>query len=101
MSSTTASASNLFIDLATFAELEGFMYGGPNAITWFVSSVQKSNWFSYIPIQLRHTGTVDFAQNNVSASVNRSADYVLSIWFHAQIPQIWLPNNTGIQNNAS
>lgn len=90
MSTTTCAASNLFIDLATFSELEGFLYGGPNAITWFVASVQKSNWFSYIPITLRHNGTIDFGQKNVSASVNRSADYCLHTWFRAQIPQLEL-----------
>lgn len=88
MSSTSLTASTLFIDLASFAELEGFLYGGPNAITWFVGTVQKSNWFAFIPIHLRHTGTIDFGQKNVSASINRSADYVMSIWFRAQIPQI-------------
>ena len=37
MSNSTVTASVVFIDLATFAELEGFIYGGPNAITWFVA----------------------------------------------------------------
>jgi hypothetical protein len=91
MTTSTTAASNCFIDLATFAELEGFLYGGPNAITWFVASVQKGNWFSYIPISLRHVaGTPDFGQRNVAASVNRSGDYVLAIWFRAQIPLIGL-----------
>lgn len=87
---TSVSAANLFIDLATFAELEAFLYGGPNAITWFVASVQKANWFSYLPITLRATGTIDFGQKNVSASVNRSGDYVLAVWFRCQIPQVVL-----------
>jgi hypothetical protein len=89
MSSSQTAASNVFIDLATFSELEGFLYGGPNAITLFVASVQKANWFSYIPISLRHvTGVPDFGQKNIAASVNRSGDYVLSVWFNTQIPQI-------------
>ena len=87
---SSPATSATFIDLATFSEQEGFLYGGPDAITWFVRGVQKSNWFSYIPIQLRAQGLFDFGQKNASASVNRSGDYVLDIWFRAQIPQIAL-----------
>ena len=90
MSLSSQAASNVFIDLATFSEVEGFIYGGPTAITWFVRGVQKANWFSYIPIQLRHQGTFDFGQRNASASVNRSGDYVLACWFRVQIPQVQL-----------
>lgn len=86
----TVSASVTFIDLATASDLECFLYGGPCAITWFVASVQKSNWFATVPIQLRSTGTVDFGQKNVSATLNRSGDYVLNVWFRAQIPQLVL-----------
>lgn len=94
MSGTSSvSTSVTFIDLATYSELEGFVYGGPEAITWFVASVQKANWFSYVPISLRHTaGNVDFGAKNVAASVNRSGDYVIHVWFRAQIPQIELYN---------
>jgi len=98
MSFSTVTAANVFIDLATFSELEGFIYGGPDAVTWFVAAVQKANWMSFVPIHLRHLGGVDFAQKNTSAAVNRSGDYVLSIWFRAQIPQIQLQHPaTGLQ----
>lgn len=90
MAFCSATAANLFIDLATFSETEGFIYGGPDAITWFVAAVQKANWFSYLPITLRHSGMVDFGQKNVCAHLNRSADYVLHVWFRAQIPQLEL-----------
>jgi len=103
MSTTTTTAcSTLFVDLATFSELEGFLYGGPHAVTYFVASVQKANWFSFIPITLRHcSGTPDFGQRNVAASVNRSGDYVLSVWFRAQIPPIGLtPNDAGTTPNT-
>lgn len=96
MTSST-SASTLFIDLATYSESEGFLYGGPESITYFVRSVQKANWFSFIPIQLRQQSTnPDFNQQNCAASVNRSGDYVLSTWFTALIPQIAL----GIKNTS-
>ncbi len=90
MSHSGTNASNVFIDLATFSEIEGFLYGGPDAVTWYVAAVQKANWHSFIPIELRHNGSIDFGSKNVSASVNRSGDYVLHIWFRAQIPQLEL-----------
>lgn len=86
--SSSATAATTFIDLATFSEIEGFLYGGPSSVTWFVAAVQKSNWFSFIPLSLRHTGTVNFGEKHASASVNRSGDYVLNTWFRVQIPQI-------------
>ena len=90
MSFSACNASHLFIDLATFSEIEGFLYGGPDAVTWFVAAVQKANWFSFLPITLRHCGSIDFGQKNVGASVNRSGDYVLHVWFRCQIPQLEL-----------
>jgi len=101
---STPATSVVFIDLATFSEQEGFLYGGPNARTWFVRGVQKSNWFSYVPIQLRCNGTQDFGQKNSSASINRSGDYVLHVWFRTLIPQVVLGNATTgpqINNDAS
>ena len=88
MSTSATTASNLFIDLATYSETEGFLYGGPEAITWFVRTVQKANWFSFIPLSLRQQGTFAFGQRNSSAIVNRSGDYVLDVWFRCQIPQV-------------
>lgn len=71
MSNNTVTASVTFIDLATFGELEGFTYGGPNAITWFVASVQKGNWFSTVPISLRNVGTTaQFGANKVTYSLS-------------------------------
>lgn len=103
MSFSSCTASNLFIDIATFGELEGFLYGGPDAITWFVAAVQKSNWFSYLPIGLKCTGVLDFGQKNVCTHVNRSADYVLHVWFRTQIPQLELvqPGGDGIYLDSS
>ena len=88
MSTNTAVANTTFIDLGTFSELEGFLYGGPEAVTWFVASVTKSNWFSFIPVSLRHTQVPDFGQRNVPAKVNRSADYSLGCWLRTYVPQL-------------
>ena len=78
-----------FIDLATFTELEGFLYGGPEAVTLFVRAVQKANWFSFVPISLRNSGgTPNFGIKKNASTLNRSGDYVLNTWFRCQIPLI-------------
>jgi hypothetical protein len=84
----SVSTAATFIDLATFSELESFLYGGPHAISHFVAGVQKSNWFSQIPIVLRNNGVFDFGQECVSSSLNRSGDYILNVWFRCEIPTI-------------
>lgn len=89
MSNSSVTASVSFIDLATFGELEGFLYGGPNAITWFVASVQKANWFSFVPINLRNIGTTaQFGAHKSSFSLSRQGDYVLSTFLRARFPAI-------------
>lgn len=91
MSYSTTATSSTYIDLATHSDLELFLYGGCNAVTWFAGAVQKSNWFSFVAVALRHTsGTPDFGQKGVTASVNRSGDYVLNVWFSVCIPRIGL-----------
>lgn len=91
MSTTiTVSANTAFVDLATFTSLESYMYGGPASINWFLASFQKSNWFSFIPVAVRHTGTFDFGQNNAYATFNRSGDYILNAWFRTVLPVIML-----------
>lgn len=93
------SASAGFIDLATFSELESFLIGGPHAISYFVAGVQKANWFTIVPIALRNNGTFDFGQECVSASVNRSGDYVLNTWFRCEIPTL-LYTVQGVAGNS-
>lgn len=89
MSNNTVTASVTFIDLATFGELEGFIYGGPHAITWFVASVQKANWFSHVPISLRNIGVnAQFGARKASFSLSRQGDYVLSTFLRAVFPAI-------------
>ncbi len=97
MSNSTVTASVLFIDLATFGELEGFLYGGPNAITWFVASVQKGNWFSTVPISLRNVGTTaQFGAFKACFSLSRQGDYVLSTFLRCRFPSIGFQTNAGL-----
>lgn len=86
-----------FVDLATFKDLEAYLYGGCNAVTYFVRSIKKANWFSIVAISLRHVSGVPGFNNEFSASVNRSGDYVLNVWLRVKVPQIQIPLTIGGQ----
>ena len=48
----------IVIDLATFDEIEKYMYGGPDATAYFVRETRKSTWFTQVPVVLsRASGT--------------------------------------------
>lgn len=86
--SSTVNAAVAFVDLATYSELEAFLYGGESAISYFVAGVQKGNWYSMVPVQLRKLGTHEYGANGVSASVNRSGDYVLNATLRVKFPTV-------------
>ncbi len=96
----SVSAQVTFVDLSAFSELDGFLYGGPTATTYFVGTVQKSNWFSLVPIQLRDTATPNFGMKT-SSTINRTADYALHCWFRVELPYISLKNDPTIFDHAS
>ena len=76
----TANVSNItsgFIDIATFDELEKFMYGGGNAITYFVREVRKSTWFTQIPVPLSRINGFGTFGSECMFNVSRSGDYLL------------------------
>ena len=76
-----------FIDLATFDEMEKYMYGCTNAITYFVRETKKSTWFTQMPIILQNIEVPDFGKQ-FEVVLNRSADYLLSTWISLIIPEI-------------
>ncbi len=84
-----------FIDLATFDELEKYMYGSGQAITYFVRETRKSTWFTQVPTVLqRCSGSADFNQE-WSANITRAGDYLLQTWIRFDIPSVTLvPNST-------
>jgi hypothetical protein len=90
MSSTTSS-SNLtsgFIDLATFDEAEKYLYGGAQAVSYFVRKVRKSTWFTVVPVVLsKSQGTANFNQT-WSANISRAGDYLLRAWLRVTIPSV-------------
>lgn len=85
------SSSNItsgFIDIATFDEIEKYMYGGPTATAYFVREVRKSTWFTQVPVPLsKNTGNAAFGQE-WSVSISRAGDYLLHTWLRVNIPQI-------------
>jgi hypothetical protein len=87
----TIVASNLtsgFIDLATYDELEKYMYGGRDATAYFVRATRKSTWFTQVPVVLsRASGTPGFSQD-WSVSISRAGDYLLYTWLRIVLPPI-------------
>jgi hypothetical protein len=87
------SSSNItsgFIDIATFDEIEKYMYGGQTATAYFVREVRKSTWFTQVPVPLsKNTGNAAFGQD-WSVSISRAGDYLLNTWLRVNIPQVTL-----------
>jgi len=84
--SRTTNVTAAFIDLATFELLESSLYGGAEAITYFVREVQKCTWFSQIPVKLTsQSGTPSFG-GTANFTVSRAADYLLGTWLRVELP---------------
>ncbi len=90
-------SSNLtsgFIDLATFDEQEKYLYGGPDAVAYFVRETRKSTWFTIVPVVLsRASGQPQFGQE-WSVTISRAGDYLVQTWLRVTIPEVQLaPTN--------
>jgi hypothetical protein len=86
----TSNVTSGFIDLATFDELEKYMYGGPDATAYFVRETRKATWFTQVPVVLsRASGTPAF-DTEWSVSISRAGDYLLSTWLRLTTPKITL-----------
>ena len=48
----TSNVTSGFIDLATFDEIEKYLYGGPDATAYFVRETRKATWFTQVPVVL-------------------------------------------------
>lgn len=84
----TSNLTSGFIDLATFDEIEKYMYGGPDATAYFVRETRKSTWFTTVPVVLsRASGTPDFNQE-WSVSISRAGDYLLQTWLRVTTPSV-------------
>lgn len=95
--SATTSSSNLtsgFVDLATFDEIEKYIYGGPTAVSYFVRKVRKATWFTVVPVVLsKSNGIAQFGQT-WSANISRAGDYLLRSFLRVTVPSVTLaPTN--------
>ena len=90
----TSNVTSGFIDLATFDEIEKYMYGGQEATAYFVRETRKSTWFTQVPVVLsRASGTPAF-NTEWAVSISRAGDYLLQTWLRLQTPTVTLlPGN--------
>lgn len=86
----TSNVTSGFIDLATFDEIEKYLYGGPDATAYFVRETRKSTWFTQVPVVLsRASGSPAFGQE-WAVSISRAGDYLLHTWLRLQTPEVEL-----------
>ncbi len=91
--SATTSSSNLtsgFIDLATFDELEKYMYGGDSAVSYFVRKVRKATWFTVVPVVLSKSSGIAQFNQQWSANISRAGDYLLRSFLRITFPAVQL-----------
>ena len=88
--SCTSNITSGFIDLATFDELEKYLYGGSSATAYFVRETRKATWFTQVPVVLsRATGNAEFNSDH-SVNISRAGDYLLHAWLRVSIPAVAL-----------
>lgn len=96
-------SSNLtsgFIDLATYDEQEKYLYGGPDAVAYFVRETRKSTWYTIVPVVLsRASGQPQFGQE-WSVTISRAGDYLVQSWLRVTIPEVTL-NTEAAPANAT
>ena len=74
----------------TFDEQEKYLYGGPDAVAYFVRETRKSTWFTIVPVVLsRASGQPQFGQE-WSVTISRAGDYLINTWLRVTIPSVTL-----------
>ena len=102
MSICTSNVTSGFIDLATFDEIEKYLYGGPDATAYFVRETRKSTWFTQVPVVLTNCSGAARFNATFSVNISRAGDYLLQTWLRICIPAVsskddtyklfWTPN---------
>ena len=96
-------ASNLtsgFIDLATYDELEKYLYGGASATAYFVRETRKATWFTQVPVVLsRANGNAEFGTDH-SVNITRAGDYLLCAWLRVNFPSVTLSDSNQFGANG-
>ena len=100
MSSQGNTITSGFIDLATFDEIEKYLYGGADATAYFVRETRKSTWFTQVPVTLsRAAGQPNFGQE-CSWSISRAGDYLLQSWLRVTVNAVEVADPTVAGLNA-
>lgn len=86
----TSNVTSGFIDLATFDELEKYMYGGDDATTYFVRETRKSTWFTMVPVCLSRASGQPAFDTEWSVTISRAGDYLLHTWLRLSTPLVEL-----------
>lgn len=96
-------SSNLtsgFIDLATYDEQEKYLYGGPDAIAYFVRETRKATWYTIVPVVLsRASGSPQFGQE-WSVTISRAGDYLVNTWLRVTLPSVQLSESNQYGDNG-
>jgi len=88
--SCSSNVTSGFVDLATYDELEKYLYGGPHATAYFVRETRKSTWFTQVPVVLsRASGNPGFG-TEWSVTISRAGDYLLSVWLRLTVSAVEL-----------
>ena len=89
------SLTKSFIDLATYDQHEQGMYGGNDAITYFVRKVVKATWFAKGIAQLTKGSTVTNwgSQQDIDFTISRAGDYLLNSWLRISLPSVSIGSN--------
>jgi hypothetical protein len=84
------SATKAFVDLATYDQPEQAMYGGNDAITYFVRKLVKATWFAKAVTVLSRGATVNSWANasDIDFTVSRVGDYMMHNWLRIQLPAV-------------
>jgi hypothetical protein len=103
MSSGSGNITAGFIDLATYDELEKYLYGSASAITYFVRETKRATWFTHIPVALSGGGSSpNFGTENYSVKISRCGDYMLYNWLRVTFPAVQVSAALSvIANNAN
>lgn len=100
MSIQSSNITSGFIDLATYDELEKYMYGCGDAVAYFVRTTCKSTWFTQVPVVLSNaSGQPKFGQS-WSVSISRAGDYLLQTWLRVGLKQVRVTSGAGTEQFA-
>ena len=94
--SASSNVTSGFIDLATFDEIEKYLYGGPDATAYFVRETRKSTWFTQVPVSLSKASGSPAFGTDWSVSISRAGDYLLQTWLRLTTPEVILTSASSV-----